>query len=191
MATTLMFSTLSLCIIWVVWCDVVMKNEPMESDIFEVVYRDKSLKLSSTEKIDKTFLAQLFNVDANDIIGFQRQDGLLIRLQNENLLNLIKGKVVILTVVEHEQTEGIIDQEQCEQVSANGYNIKAPFVYMVQFYSLSDGGNGAVTKMNDWLRKEDNKDVTVIDIKAHYPHSHSAIGYNYWIQVIYSKNTHP
>eukprot|EP01084_Bolivina_argentea_P045873 84431_1 len=162
--------------------DVLLKEDNKSgSGIFEIVYNGKSFKLSSNEKIDNGFLSQLFNVDAKDIIGFQTQDGLLIRISNDNLTTLVDGKIVVLKVVDNNKDQ---TEDECKVLSSNGYNTMAENTFVIKFYSNNDNGDGALKKMNDWLRHPDHHDFTIIDIKNTFFYTSS---YVYWYHVVYSK----
>ena len=160
--------------------DLLKADDITESGVFHVVYNDKSFKLSTNEQIDSKFLGQIFNVKPDDIIGFERQDGLLIRLSNNQLPNLVNDKVVALKVVDNSQN----DMDTC-QTSSTYQNVSANHVEIITFNSGNDSGQGAIKKMEDWLHNMNNKDIVVVDIKSNY----FTIGQNghYWWHVIYSR----
>eukprot|EP01084_Bolivina_argentea_P248425 415557_1 len=152
--------------IHIVLCHSLLKADKVELNTFQVVYKDKSFKLSSYESVDDKFLSQIFNVKSNDIIGLQRQDGLLIRLTNDHLGKLVNGKVVALKVIDNEQySHSSIDE--CQETKGY-YNVKPNNIEIITFSSVNDSGKGAIKQMQDWLHNINNKDVIVIDIESNY-----------------------
>ena len=146
----------------------------IESDTFQLVFKEKSFKLSLTEKIDATYLSKILNISADDIIGFQRQDGLLIQLSNTNLLKLIGGRTIALNVNEPE-----------EKTQENDSNTYPSNMQIAQFHSNNDWGDTATRKMNEWLEVQKDE-IRVLDVKRQYTISDKHGGL-YWWFVRYSK----
>lgn len=154
------------CII-IVSCSEILKYSGLETNTFQINYKDISFKLTSNEQIDGAFLSQIFNVKKEKIAGLQMADGLLLRLSNDKIQHLVNGKIVTLIVMEQEYEE---ESEECSNLNIASYgNTKPSDIKIVSFFSDSaDDGKHALEQMREWLKDSKNQHVAIIDIKNNY-----------------------
>ena len=173
--------TLCLATMYLCTDSTVFKANDMEIDSFQIVHEGKSFTLSSNERIDASFLSQIFNVKQHDIIGLQLQNGLLVRLSNEKLSTLVNGKITALKVVERDADHVEINRDCSADIHPYS-NIKGADIEIITFASKGDSGTKAMKDMVTWLHDANNQHISVLDIKSNYFGPH-----HYWWHVIYTK----
>eukprot|EP00486_Rosalina_sp_Unknown_P013437 CAMPEP_0201577482 /NCGR_PEP_ID=MMETSP0190_2-20130828/23903_1 /ASSEMBLY_ACC=CAM_ASM_000263 /TAXON_ID=37353 /ORGANISM="Rosalina sp." /LENGTH=186 /DNA_ID=CAMNT_0048009577 /DNA_START=72 /DNA_END=632 /DNA_ORIENTATION=+ len=173
--------------------------QPPEKGTFGIIGpKSKLIKLLSNETLDAKYICACFkdvapNIKPDDILGVRAQNGILIRLTNSKLSEVMDGKLCTLELSvnpDEEKEEKELDVNNAnrylnpgESAIKGGWNLLAGKTEAAHFYSKRDGGNEALKKMNDWMKANDK--CKIQNIYKDFMFANGA--YHYWYGLVFTR----